>query len=326
MEASSGADVWTVQRLLAWTRGYFERAGLDQPRLCAELLLAHALGCRKIDLYTRFDAVPTEQQRARFRELIRAAAKGTPIAYLIGRKEFYSLEFEVTPAVLIPRPETELLVERVISFCRRQDRPSWNILDVGTGSGCIAIAVAKYVQQARFVATDISAEALQVAGRNVARHGLADRIRLVCCDGLALPADAVPAGGFDVIVCNPPYIAEDRWAELPPAVRDYEPRQALAGGPDGLDFFRRLSEGAPALLQPGGTVFVEVGYDQHEHVTAIFSAGGRFRRRGAWQDAGGVYVRVLQFERAAGQDLPAQGPRLALQKDAELPDGCGDIR
>ena len=276
MEASSGADVWTVQRLLAWTRGYFERAGLDQPRLCAELLLAHALGCRKIDLYTRFDAVPTEQQRARFRELIRAAAKGTPIAYLIGRKEFYSLEFEVTPAVLIPRPETELLVERVISFCRRQDRPSWNILDVGTGSGCIAVAISKNFSDARVIATDISAGALEVAARNVEKHQLHERIELLQGDLFEPLVRQLDVTEFDLIVCNPPYVSSAEYETLARNVRDYEPESALLAGADGLDIYRRLIEKVDQFLKPSAALMLEIGYAQGPAVRELLERTGAF--------------------------------------------------
>ena len=198
-------EPWTIRRLLEWTQAWLGGKGVDQPRLSAELLLAHALDCQKIDLYLRFEEQPAVEQTAHFRELVKEAATLKPIAYLTGAKEFYSLEFEVTPDVLIPRPETEALVGRAIELAQGARQRPYRALEIGTGSGCIAVAVAHYAPTAEFVATDISAAALAVAARNVERHGLAGRIRLVQADGLDLPAELVPAGGFHLMVSNPPY-------------------------------------------------------------------------------------------------------------------------
>jgi release factor glutamine methyltransferase len=263
-DASSGA--WTVQRLLAWTRPHFEQCGVDAPRLAAEVLLADALRCRRIDLYTRFDATPDEAALARFRESVRRAAAGAPIAQITGVKEFFSLEFEVTPDVLVPRPETEVLVERTIDVVRRSQQPACSILDVGTGSGCIAISLARHLPDARVFASDISAAALVVAARNVARHGLKERIELRAGDLFgAWPADQ----RFDVIVSNPPYIARCEAARLPRGVREHEPAIALFGGEDGLDFFRRLAAEAPGRLRAGGRWLTEVAFEQAGAVRAL---------------------------------------------------------
>ena len=288
------SDQWTIGRLLDWTRQHLAEKDVDQPRLCAELLLAHALGCKKIDLYTRFEHVPDEQQRAALRDLVRQAAKRVPIAYLTGKKEFFSLDFEVTPAVLIPRPETELLVEEVISYCRPGNRQSWNILELGTGSGCIAVAAARYVTNARLVASDISAEALAVAGRNVERHGVADRVKLIEADGLKLPAEVIPDGGFDMIVCNPPYVSTEQVELLEPEVARYEPRVALVAGAEGLVFYRLLAGGGAKLLWPGGAVLVEVGCGQHEQVARIFSESERFELVKVSTDLAGI-ERLMHF-------------------------------
>lgn len=288
------SDQWTIGRLLDWTRQHLAEKDVDQPRLCAELLLAHALGCKKIDLYARFEHVPDEQQRAAVRDLVRQAAKRVPIAYLTGKKEFFSLDFEVTPAVLIPRPETELLVEEVISYCRPGNRQSWNILELGTGSGCIAVAVARYVTNARLVASDISAEALAVAGRNVERHGVADRVTLIEADGLELPAEVIPDGGFDMIVCNPPYVSTEQVELLEPEVGRYEPRVALVAGAEGLVFYRLLAGGGAKLLWPGGAVLVEVGCGQHEQVARIFAESERFELVKVRTDLAGI-ERLMHF-------------------------------
>ncbi|HEY3244711.1 MAG TPA: peptide chain release factor N(5)-glutamine methyltransferase [Phycisphaerae bacterium] len=285
---------WTIGRLLAWTREHLGKAGVEEPRLAAEVLLAHALGRRRIDLYTRFEAVPEPQQLGKYRELVKLAAQHTPIAYLVGRREFYSLDFEVTPDVLIPRPETELLVERVIQHAGARGEgeapaePSFpqRILDLGTGSGCIVLAILKHLPSALAVASDRSAAALAVARRNAERLGLADRVRFVEADGLNLPAAAGPERGFDVLVSNPPYIPAGEWAHLPRSVREHEPRAALVGGADGLDFYRLIARDAPARLAPHAAIFVEIGAEQAEAVASIFQHAGQFESAGAWRDPG----------------------------------------
>lgn len=304
-EAQTNPAAWTIGRLLRWTTDYLARSEVEEPRLAAELLLAHALGCPKIQLYTRFDTVPDEPTRAALRTLVRRAADHAPIAYLIGHKEFYSLDFEVTPAVLIPRPETETLVDRTIEHCRALggDREV-HFIDVGTGSGCIAVAVLSQVPRAVGVGTDISADALQVARRNAERYRVADRLTLLRIDGLDLPPEAVPADGFDVLVSNPPYVAADQLDTLPRNVRDHEPRAALSAGAsgatgtdgaDGLAFYRLFAARASEILVPGGSIFVEIGYDQREAVVGVFARAGRYSHLGTWRDPGGQHDRVVQF-------------------------------
>jgi release factor glutamine methyltransferase len=300
-EAQINPVVWTIGRLLRWTTDYLARSEVEDPRLAAELLLAHALGCPKIELYTRFDTVPDEPTRAALRTLVRRAADHAPIAYLIGHKEFYSLDFEVTPAVLIPRPETETLVDRAIEHCRSLGNREVRFIDVGTGSGCIAVAVLSQVRNAVGVGTDISAEALQVARRNAERHQVADRLTWLQIDGLDLPPEAVPAGGFDLLVSNPPYVADAQLDALPRNVREHEPRAALSAGPDGADgadglaFYRLFAARASEILAPGGSILVEIGYDQREAMVAVFARAGRYSHVGTWRDPGGPHDRVVQF-------------------------------
>lgn len=247
-------EPWTVGRLLTWTTGWLTERGSDSPRLDAEVLLAHVRGCPRIHLYTAFDEVVAEEPRGRFRELVKRRAAGEPVAYLVGGREFYSLLLAVSPAVLVPRPETESLVVRVLDLCRDAAAP--RIVDIGTGSGAIAIALAKHLPRATVVASDLSAAALEVARTNAERHGLIERLAFVESD---LFAAAELAGAWDVIVSNPPYVREDEFASLPRDVREHEPRAALVAGPRGVEVIERLAAEAVGRLRPGGWLVLEAG-------------------------------------------------------------------
>jgi release factor glutamine methyltransferase len=248
---------WTIGRLLDWTARFLAEKGSESPRLDAEVLLADVLGCERIALYTRYDEVAGAEPRQRYRALIRRRIEGCPVAYLVGRKEFFSLRFEVGPAVLIPRPDTECVVMECLRLLKGTAEPA--MLDVGTGSGAIAVAVAKQHEGVRVTATDVSPEALAVAQRNAARHGVAERIRFLQGDLLApLGADE----RFDLIASNPPYIPSEDIPRLPVGVRDYEPQQALDGGPGGFVVFNRLVEQAASHLELGGWLVVEIGAAQ----------------------------------------------------------------
>lgn len=248
------ADEWTVGRLLEWTTGWLRGRGADSPRLDAEVLLAHVLGCQRIELYTRFDEAPAEEPRAAFRELVRRRGQGEPVAYLTGSREFFSLSFRVTPDVLVPRPETESLVVRGLDLCRHLEAP--RIADVGTGSGAIAVALARHLPAATITAIDISAAAAAIARENAEAHGVADRVRVLEGDLL----EGLPEGEtFDLIISNPPYIREDEFAGLPRDVRDYEPRGALVAGPRGVEPLERLVAMTANRLEPGGWLLVEIG-------------------------------------------------------------------
>jgi release factor glutamine methyltransferase len=259
-------EAWTVRRLLEWTEEFLRKKGVEAPRLEAQILLAHALGCKKIDLYVRHEEEPPESKRAAFRDMIKKRAEGMPVAYLVGYRDFYSLDFAVTPAVLIPRPETETLVMEALRVVKPLDAP--RVLDVGTGSGCIAVTIARQHKTARVTATDLSADALAVAGTNAQRHGVTDRVTFVQGD-LFVP---VSPEAFDLVVSNPPYIAREEFASLEPGVRDFEPRLALDGGIDGLDYYRRIANEVPRVLRPGGTVLVEIGATQEPAVRDLFAA------------------------------------------------------
>jgi release factor glutamine methyltransferase len=260
------SEAWTVRRLLEWTEDFLRKKGVEGPRLEAQILLAHALGCQKIDLYVRHDEEPAEDKRAVFREMIRKRADGMPVAYLVGYREFYSLPFAVSPAVLIPRPETETLVMQALGVMRSMESP--HVLDIGTGSGCVAIVLAKHHKSARLTAVEVSAPALELASANAKRHGLADRVTFLEGDLFG----PVNGHAFDVILSNPPYIADAEFAALDPGVRDFEPRSALAGGPDGLAFYRRIAAESAGHLSPGGTVMVEIGATQGPTVRELFES------------------------------------------------------
>lgn len=276
------SEVWTPLRLLEWTTRRFAGAGIDSPRLAAQILLAHALGIDRVQLYVQHDKPLGPDELGRYRELVRRRLAGEPVAYLTGRQEFWSLSLAVDARVLVPRRDTETLVELVLD---QVDRAApLRIADLGTGSGAIALALARELPQARLVATDRSADALAVARENAARLGLADRVELREGDLFG----ALGGGErFDVLVSNPPYVASGAIDGLAPEVRR-EPRAALDGGPDGLDHLRRLAAGAAAhLAAPGGLVAFEHGFDQGGAVRALIDATGAFQPAATRADLAG---------------------------------------
>ena len=258
---------WTVGRLLTWTTDYLKRRGAESPRLDAEVLLAKVLGWDRVQLYTRYEEEVGEGPRGDFRALVRRRSEGMPVAYLVGRKEFYSLGLTVSPAVLIPRPDSEFVVVEFLALTREHAAP--RVVDVGTGSGCLALACAQHHKTAQFVAIDISPEALAVAESNARTHGLSDRIEFRLGDRLAPVAAEAP---FDVILSNPPYIPTAVIPTLEPGVRDYEPHRALDGGPDGLRMVAPLVAEAALLLKTGGHLILEIGSDQEGPVRDLIAA------------------------------------------------------
>jgi release factor glutamine methyltransferase len=247
---------WTVGRLLTWTAEYFAKRGGESPRLDAEVLLAHARGCKRIELYTAFDDQPKPEVRDAFKALVKRRAAGEPVAYLVGRREFYSIELEVTPDVLIPRPETELLVIAALDWLKAREIKEPRVADVGTGSGAVAVAIAKHSAGSAVTAIDKSPSALAIAAQNAKRHRLDGKIAFVESDLFA----SVEAGQrFDVIASNPPYVTTGELMGLDPGVRDYEPKLALDGGPEGVTVIEPLLRQSVERLKPGGAVFVEVG-------------------------------------------------------------------
>lgn len=269
---------WTIRRVLEWTTGYLKERGSESPRLDAELLLAHARGCPRIQLYTAYDEPLPDAVRATMRELVQRRAAAEPVAYLIGQREFFSLPFHVTPAVLIPRPDTETLVMEALNVLKPRAAPA--VLDLGTGSGCIAVALAVNLPAARITAVDLSHAALEVARRNAARHKVADRVQFLEGDLF----DPLPAGArFDAIVSNPPYVRTGEIPELQAEVRS-EPHGALDGGEDGLDTIRRIVDNAPSRLVPGGALLIECSPEQAAAVRGLLEQQGDFTSVGIRQD------------------------------------------
>ena len=251
----STTETWTIGKLLTWTTDYLKKGGSASPRLDAEVLLAHACGCQRIELYTTFDQEPPEEAKTAFRELVRRRNEGTPVAYLVGYKEFYSMPFEVNSDVLIPRPETEHLVVAALDLAKQAGTESLKMVDVGTGSGVIAVTIAKHLKNCHMTAIDKSSAALAVARRNAAKHQLGDdRISFVESDLLsALP----PTEKFDFVLSNPPYVSQAEYEQLPATVRKFEPQMALVAGPDGNEVIARLLIEAQLRLNPRGYCIFE---------------------------------------------------------------------
>ncbi len=242
------------------------KAGVPEARREAGSLLAFLLDKDRTFILSHADHTISGEQEILFEEFLAARAHGEPAQYITGRQDFYGLEFEVTPAVLIPRPETELLVEAALKLVTGDEKVSF--CDLGTGSGCIAVTLLHQLPLAHGTAVDVSAEALAVATRNAARHRVTDRIEFVLSDCFT----SVPRQSFDLIVSNPPYVAEDAVATLQREVRDFDPRVALTAGADGLDVIRRLVRDAQDYLRPGGHLLFEIGFDQHEVVGGLIDA------------------------------------------------------
>jgi release factor glutamine methyltransferase len=249
--------------LVRWTADFFKQHGVPAARLDAELLLAHTLGAKRMDLYMTFDQPVEEAERARFRELVRRRAKERcPVAYLTELREFWSLPFRVTPDVLIPRPETELLVRTAVDLKPRR------VVELGVGSGCVSAALAKELPDVEIVAIDCSPAALEIARENLTRLGLAERVTLVEASGLA-----GLSGPFDLVLSNPPYIAEAELEGLAPELT-HEPRLALDGGPDGLHVVRQICAEAPGVLERPGWLALEIGLGQAASVAELLRAAG----------------------------------------------------
>jgi release factor glutamine methyltransferase len=240
-------------------------AGVESARLDAELLMAHASGATRAEVLAGRDA-PSPQAAARFEQCVARRAAREPFAYIVGHREFYALDLIVDRNVLIPRPETETLVEAALAFI--EDAPDARVLDLGTGSGCLAVAIAANAPRARIVATDVSAAALEVARANATRLNLITRVDFVCGDLF----EAVNRARFDLVVSNPPYVEDG--AALAPEISDFEPPLALYAGPDGLAFYRRIGASIHDHLEPGGMLMVEVGAGQAEAVAALCREAG----------------------------------------------------
>jgi release factor glutamine methyltransferase len=275
------SEEWTTLKVLDWTTGRFERADIDSPRLEAQVLLSHALKCDRVALYMSFDKPLRSEELAAYRGLIERRLAGEPVAYLVGEQEFWSLPFTVDRTVLVPRRDTETLIEVVLDEVGERAR-ALRIADIATGSGAIAITLASELTNAIVIATDISDAAVAMATKNAARNDLAARVDVRQGDLLEPVAGEEP---FDIIAANLPYVRSADIDGLSSEVK-HEPRGALDGGADGLDIVRRLIDAAPAALVPGGLLVLEHGFDQADDVTALFAASGAFEPAQTRKDLG----------------------------------------
>jgi release factor glutamine methyltransferase len=269
----------------------FEEADIPSARLDAEVLLSFCLGCDRLEFYKNPDMIISETQLAAFRNLIARRLQWEPVAYITSRKEFWSFSLEVNNSVLIPRPDTEVIVEEALNLCRKMDSSEIKILDIGTGSGAIALALAAEITGAKVVATDISEAAVNLAKKNAAALGLKEKIDFRH-GNLFEPVN----GFFDIIICNPPYISAREYEKLPTGVKDYEPQEALWAGKSGLEFYEKLIYQAAAFLQKNGWLLLEIGAKQESGVCGIMEAAGFYDSIEMRRDYAGL-PRVIKARR-----------------------------
>ncbi len=281
VKSAAANQSWTVRRVLEWTIDHLKKSGSDTPRLDAEILLAHARGCQRIKLYVDYDVELDDEHRATMRELVKRRANHEPVAYLVGFREFFGLEFAVQKGVLIPRPDTETLVVKGLELASVMTGP--RVLDLCTGSGCVAVAMAKNAPQATFTAVEIDPAVREVAQKNIEKHNLGDRVDLLLGDLF----EPVAGRQFEIIVSNPPYVPDAEIATLDPDVRLHEPELALRGGADGLDIVRRIIGQAANFLTPGGVILLEISGEQAETVVRLFASAGGFEPARVEKDLAG---------------------------------------
>ena len=254
---------WDIKRLIKWSAEYLKKRGIDAPRLTSELLLASALNCSRLELYLHYDKPLKQEELSAFKVLLKRRLAHEPLPYILGEKEFFSLRFKVTPATFIPRPETERLVEVAVEIIKEGHFSQPYILDWGTGCGAIAICLAKELSGAHIIATDISKEALECAKQNARLHKVS--IGLIKSRNLG----CFKEGYLHFIVSNPPYIRTATLNKLAPEIKDYEPRYALDGGPNGLKYISYLINQCPRYIRKGGWLIMEIGYDQKEDIERL---------------------------------------------------------
>jgi len=285
-QTKPGPPEWTLIKLIQWATAYFDAHHIDSPRATAEILLAHTIGAKRIDLYLRYDQPLNSDELNRFKTLIKRRTNREPVAYIVGRKEFWSMDLEVNTSVLIPRPETECLVERALESLAAGPNPGRkSILELGTGCGAVVLALASENSRHSYVGTDISSDAVRVARRNSMRHGMGAKIRFIIADWFA-PFDA-KSGQFDLIVSNPPYIRSGDLKRLQPEIHAYEPVVALDGAKDGLRYLRHIIQCAYLYLKPAGALLLEMGHDQQALLKQIINACGQYENAQFYKDYSG---------------------------------------
>jgi release factor glutamine methyltransferase len=288
-------------KLLQWAAAYFKSHDIDSPRATAEILLSHALAANRIDLYLHYDQPLNVDELDRFKALIKRRIKREPVAYILGHKEFWSMELAVTRHVLIPRPETECLVERALAYLETDtDSRRQRILELGTGSGAILIALASENTQHTYWGTDISAAAIQLARRNAESHGLAASIQFLIADWFA--PFAVSAEPFDMIISNPPYIRSGELKRLQPEIQAFEPLEALNGSVDGLRCLRHIIQSAHLYLKPGGMLLLEMGHDQKVPLKQVIQHCDQYADVAFYTDYSG-YDRIVAMRKKAGSKV-----------------------
>ncbi len=286
---------WTLIKLIKWATAYFDSHHIDSPRTTAEILLAHTISAKRIDLYLRYDQPLNSDELDRFKTLIKRRINREPVAYILGRKEFWSMDLAVTRNVLIPRPETECLVERALESLAADSNPGCkSILELGTGCGAVVVALASKNSRHSYLGTDISSDAVRVARQNSIRHGLGAQLRFMVADWFA-PFDA-KSGLFDLIVSNPPYIRSGDLKRLEPEIHAYEPVAALDGGEEGLDYLRHIIQCAYLYLKPAGVLLLEMGHDQKEPLKQIIAACGQYENVAFYKDYSG-YDRIASMRK-----------------------------
>jgi release factor glutamine methyltransferase len=289
---NSKPQPWTVTGLITWAKDYLAKYNVESPRLSAELMLAKVLDCQRVDLYLRFDQPLTDAELQGFKALLLRRRIHEPMAYILGKREFYGLDIKVGPGVLVPRPETEHLVEKSLEVLQADSQPK--ILDLCTGSGAVALALASELENARVLGVDLSADALKYADANARELGLSDRVSFLHGD-LFEPVDA-SQGFFELLTANPPYVSERQWQELSPQVKNYEPRLALAAESRGLAVIERIIKGAATFLRPQGWLLIEMGQGQAERAMAFARASGAYESSETVNDLAGI-PRVLVCQR-----------------------------
>ncbi|MGC8898042.1 MAG: peptide chain release factor N(5)-glutamine methyltransferase [Bacteroidota bacterium] len=261
---------WTVMELIRWSTEYLRERGFNDSRLTVELLLAHALGCRRLDLYLQFEKPLTEEELASFKSLLLRRLKHEPVQYILGEAHFMGFSFTVEPGVLIPRPETEILVGEALKYLSDVPTENPRVLDVCTGSGNIAISLAKMSEKRIQVdALDVSREALRVAAKNIEKHGVSEQVQLVHADVMNDQLASLLDAPYDLIVSNPPYVPTSEITQLEPEIQLYEPLSALNGGEDGMRYISRIVKLTHELLLPQGMLIFEVGHDEAEKARAL---------------------------------------------------------
>ncbi|MFN4985704.1 MAG: peptide chain release factor N(5)-glutamine methyltransferase [Ignavibacteria bacterium] len=264
-------QVWTVRDIIQWGREFFTNRGIDEARRTIELMVCAVLGTKRIELYTDHERPLSKDELAQLKAMIQRRVAREPLQYILGKADFYGSVFVVTPAVLIPRPETELIAERVSRYCAAKSEQQFVCLDIGTGSGCIPIAIIKHTTNTTWTGIDVSTEALSVASTNAEMLGASGRFQSQELDVLT----SVPLGGpFDIITMNPPYIGSADLEECEVEVKDHEPTTALTDHADGRTFYHRLAEIMMQIIRPGGLVFLEIGAGQDRDVENIFQSRG----------------------------------------------------